>query len=244
MLEVCCGSYEDAKNAERGGADRIELNSALYLGGLTPSIGTLELIKENLSIETVVMVRPRGGGFYYTEEEYEVILCDAKQFLQKGCDGIAFGFLNENRTVDVSRTKKMVDLIRSFDKEPVFHRAFDVTEDMEEAMEQIIACGCTRLLTSGQMPTAMAGIANLTWLHEQYGKSIDFVAGSGVNETNAQILMKQTGILSLHSSCKAWQMDVTAEGKNVSFGFQSDLPKQYDVVSSEKVRELANIMKL
>ena len=101
IVEICCGSYEDCLRAERGGAKRVELNSALFLGGLTPSIATVKKVLENTSLEVIAMVRPRGAGFCYLESEVEVMMQDAEEMLKLGVDGLAFGFLNEDCTVDV-----------------------------------------------------------------------------------------------------------------------------------------------
>ena len=122
-VEICCGSYQDCLNAYHGGADRIELNSALFLGGLTPSIASLKLAKQEVEIPIVCMVRPRGAGFNYDESEIKVIFEDAKELLEAGADGLAFGFLNEDASIEVELTKKMVELIHSYGKEAVFHRA-------------------------------------------------------------------------------------------------------------------------
>ena len=125
LLEICCGSFEDVKTAWQNGADRVELNSALYLGGLTPSTANLICAKEQCSIPIVTMVRPRGGGFCYSQDEYETMLLDARILLEHGADGIAFGFLTEDHAIHRNRTQEMIDLIHSVGKEAVFHRAFD-----------------------------------------------------------------------------------------------------------------------
>ncbi len=122
--EICCGGYEDARTAAAYGAQRVELNSGLYLGGLTPGIGTLKLTKETTDLNVVSMVRPRGGGFCYSEEEFCAMLRDAEELLQAGTDGIAFGFLNNDRTINLARTREMTSLIHAYGKTAVFHRAF------------------------------------------------------------------------------------------------------------------------
>ena len=111
VLEICCGSFEDVKTAYENGADRVELNSALYLGGLTPSLANLICAKEQCEIPVVAMVRPRGGGFCYSAEEYQTMILDTKLLLEHGADGIAFGFLKENQTLDTERTKELIHLI-------------------------------------------------------------------------------------------------------------------------------------
>ena len=108
LVEVCCGSAEDAINAQKGGADRIELNSSLFLGGLTPSIGELKVTRKSVDIPIMAMVRPRQGGFCYTETEYKTAVADAEALLECGADGIVFGFLNADGTVDCEKVKAFV----------------------------------------------------------------------------------------------------------------------------------------
>ena len=127
LLEICCGSAEDALVAARNGADRVELNNNLFQGGLTPSIGTLQVVKSHTAIPVMTMVRPRAGGFCYTETEMETARADAKALLSAGADGLVFGFLHEDGTVDERRTREMVELAEG--KPCVFHRAIDVVLD-------------------------------------------------------------------------------------------------------------------
>ena len=107
LVEICCGSYEDALNAYKGKAKRIELNSALYLGGLTPSLASLKLTKKNTNLKVITMVRPRGAGFYYNDIEFEVMKEDARCLLENGADGIAFGCLNQDGSINEKQTKAM-----------------------------------------------------------------------------------------------------------------------------------------
>ena len=127
LLEICCCSLDDALQAEAGGANRIELNSALEAGGLTPSLGCLIEVKKRLSISVIAMLRPRTGGFCYTEMEFETMLQDAELLLQHGADGLAVGILTPERQIDFSRVQKIVDICRKYQRESVFHRAIDVT---------------------------------------------------------------------------------------------------------------------
>lgn len=157
MIEICCGSYEDALAAWKGGAERIELNSAVYLGGLTPSIGSLRLVKENTGLKVISMVRPRGAGFSYTEAETEQMFADARILMENGSDGLAFGFLTSEGKIDSERTGRMIRLIHEFHGEAVFHRAFDCVEDPYEAIEELIRLGTDRILTSGLKEKAAAG---------------------------------------------------------------------------------------
>ena len=238
LLEVCCGSYEDALQASIAKAHRIELNSALYLGGLTPSLGTLIKVKEQTNIKTICMIRPRAGGFHYSSEDIEVMFRDAKILLDNGADGLAFGFLNEDSTIDSSQTKKMIDLIHSYQKEAVFHRAIDVSKNYEEAINTLIELGCDRILTSGSRATVNEGKDVMKATYATYGSKIEFVMGSGVNESNAQQLIDYTGINQVHSSCKNYKIDPTTSNEYVSYQYLES--NKYEVVDSEKAKAILN----
>ncbi len=244
LVEICCGSYYDAKQAFLGGADRIELNSSLFLGGLTPSIASLELIKEDFDLNTICMVRPRGAGFLYNNEDKKVMFKDAKALLKANADGIAFGFLNENKTIDIENTRKMVDIIKSFDrkKEAVFHRAFDCVKNPYEAIEQLIDLGIDRLLTSGLKNKAFEGIALIKDLNDKYGDKIEILAGSGINYENAKEIIEKTGINQIHSSCKSFIQDAATSSENVSYAYL-DNENKYDVVCLELVKKLVDSVK-
>ena len=209
MIEICCGSYEDALAASRGGAERIELNCALALGGLTPSVGCLRLVKKNTALKVISMVRPRGAGFCYTETEAEQMFEDARALLENGSDGLAFGFLTEDGEIDAERTGEMIRLIHSYDgREAVFHRAFDCTSNPRKAMRKLIELGADRVLTSGL-------------------------------RDNARSLMEETGLTQVHSSCKDWRRDATTTGEHVTYRFAPEPHENnYDVVSEALVRKL------
>lgn len=243
MIEICCGSYEDALAAYNGGAKQIELNSALALGGLTPSLASLTLTKRNTDLKVICMVRPRGGGFYYSEKEFEVMMADCQLLLENGADGIAFGFLNPDLTIDTIRTQKIVDLIHQYKKEAVFHRAIDVVHDYEASIEMLINLNIDRILTSGQKEKAPQALQRLTSIQAQYGAQVSFLMGSGVNEQNAVELMEKTSITNIHSSCKDWRLDPTTENHGVSYAYTDNpSPLAYDVVSEEKVRGLVRVV--
>ena len=242
MIEVCCGSYEDAINSYMGGAKRIELNSALHLGGLTPSIASLTLTKKNTDLKVICMVRPRAAGFCYSDIEFEQMMEDAKILLENGADGLAFGFLNEDCTINTERTKKMVQLIKSYNAEAVFHRAYDCVNDPIKAIEALIDMKVDRLLTSGLKPKAMDGKDMIKSLQEKYGDKIEILAGSGVNASNAEALMEYTNISQIHSSCKDWSNDKTTSGEYVNYCYGPDgHENDYDFVSQELVRKLVNL---
>ena len=242
IYEICCGSYEDALQASRGGAERIELNTALHLGGLTPTIASVKLTRENTSLKIISMVRPRAGGFHYTQAEKEQMFAEAELLLEYGSHGLAFGFLHADATVDVESTKKMTALIHAKGGEAVFHRAFDCVKDPYEAIEQLIAAGVDRILTSGLAPKAVEGKEMLRSLQEKYGNQIELLAGCGVNASNVREIIADTGLTQAHSSCKDWREDPTTCGGKVSYSFaQPPHASCYDIVSEERVRELVQI---
>jgi len=236
LFEVCAGSVQDCINAQLGGADRVELNSALHLGGLTPSLAMLKLVKEKTSLKVICMDRPRAAGFCYDDVEIETMFEDAKILLENGADGISFGFLNSDATINVTETKKMVELIHQYQKEAVFHRAFDCVDDPMHAIKQLIDCGVDRILTSGLQPTAMQGASVLEKLQSEFGDQIKLLAGSGINANNIRALKEQTGLHQFHGSCKEWCKDPTTTVGNVSYAYhESD---DYDCVSLEKVKSI------
>lgn len=241
-IEVCCGSYEDCLAAAKGKADRVELNSALHLGGLMPSLGTLKLVKAEIKLPVICMVRPRGAGFCYTKYECKVMFTDAKLLLENGADGLAFGFLHEDGQIDVEQTAKMVNLIHQYGKEAVFHRAFDCVQDPYAAMETLISLGVDRVLTSGLQAKAFDGRKLIADLQQKYGGQIEILAGSGVNAANAKQLMDETGISQVHSSCKTWVKDPTTQvNPGVSYAYASgDEALCYDIVSEALVKKIVD----
>lgn len=239
IIEICCGSYEDALAAYRGGAKRIELNSALYLGGLTPSLGTLLLVKKHTELQVIAMVRPRGAGFCYTDAEFETMMLDAELLMKNGADGIAFGFLDQDGNIDEKRTKSMTDMVRAYGKEAVFHRAFDCVQDPYRAMEQLISLGIHRVLTSGQKAKAMDGIELIADLQKKYGDRVEILAGSGMNADNASEMFRRSGISQVHSSCRGWLLDPTTTGPEVTYSYAaSPHENDYEAVDEKLVRTL------
>ena len=239
IVEVCCGSYYDALQAQYGGARRIELNSALHLGGLTPSLATLLKVKEETDLEVICMVRPRGAGFCYNDEDFEIMKLDAEILLDNGADGIAFGCLNEEGDINISQTREMVNIIKSYHKTAVFHRAIDCVNDIDESMNILITIGVDRILTSGLQNKATRGKEMIKYLHDAYGNSIEILAGSGINAGNVKKFLDFTGINQVHSSCKDWNLDPTTSKDEVDFSFNGD---EYDVVSQELVEMLIDVV--
>ena len=235
-LEICCGSYQDCLAAYEGGASRIELNSALFMGGLTPNAATVRLAKETVKIPIVCMVRPRGAGFCYNEKEVAEMFAQAQDLLDAGSDGLAFGFLTDAAAIDVELTKKMVDLIHSYKKEAVFHRAFDCVKDAKAAIEVLIELGVDRILTSGLENSAPAGKECIQSLVSEYGSRIQLLAGAGINPGNVANFVKETGVGQVHSSAKTWFIDPTTSTEKVTYAYHN--ADDYDGVNVETVKAL------
>lgn len=236
--EICIDSYAGAKIAADLGYTSVEINSALDLGGLTPSLGLVREICNNLKIEKNCMLRPRGGGFCYTASEYETMLDDLDILCQEKIDGIVFGFLTADYHVDIARTTEMITRIHQAGLKAIFHRAFDNTIDPKQAIETLIQLRADRLLTSGQAGTAIEGADLLAKLQAEYGQEIELVAGAGVKAKNALQLLQKTKVNYIHSSCRVQATDVTSK-LNVSYAIYKDYPTNYlctDYASAEALR--------
>jgi copper homeostasis protein len=201
IIEIATTDFESTKAAITGGADRIELCTALSEGGLTPSLGLIQQCRNRFAVALFPIIRPRGGDFLYTKEEFEIIKQDALLCKEKGCDGVVVGFLNQDGTVNKEWTATSVDLV--YPLEVTFHRAFDRCRDPFEGLEAIIEAGCQRLLTSGQQPTAPEGIDLIRQLVTKAKDRIVIMPGSGVRAENIKTLAEKTGAVEFHSSLKA-----------------------------------------
>ena len=203
-VEICIGNVEDAVKADNYPIDRIELNCALELGGLSPGIETVRYLKKRIKTPVCVMCRPRGGDFCYNETEYEVMYKEAEEMLKSGADGIVFGYLKEDKTIDKEKTRKMVELIHSYGREAVFHKAFDETEDLEDSVQRLIDLKIDRVLTSGKAPSAkiLEGCKVLRPLQEKYKDKIQLLPGGGVKSSNAVDILKISGCDQIHMTAK------------------------------------------
>ena len=182
IIEVCAESYEYAVKAEKAGADRIELCKDLRLDGLTPDLEIAKKTINKLNIPVFILIRPREGDFNYSNEEYELMKADIEKFKEMGCKGIVSGVLNEDETIDLERTKELVELSRPL--EFTFHRAFDIVQDPFKEIENLIDTGVNRLLTSGQKDKAIDGLDLLNELKEKTNNKIVIMPGSGITIDN------------------------------------------------------------
>ena len=211
QIEICCGSIQSVANAKAGGAVRVELCQGLVEGGTTPAHATIDYAVRGLGMKVFVLVRPRGGDFCYNELEIKMMEEDVAYCKKVGVAGIVVGFLHPDGTIDTELTRRFVELS---DPLPVtFHRAFDRCTEPLKALEQIIGCGCARILTSGCRPTAMEGADLLQQLVQQADGRIQILAGSGITPENVAALKQKTGVPEIHGSCKftradgAWETD-------------------------------------
>lgn len=240
LLEICCGSLDDALEAGAGGADRVELCSCLFLGGLTPSFGTLVEARKRLAIPVIFMVRPRGGGFCYTEPEMAAMERDTEMAIAHGADGVVFGILTEDGRVDVARTKRIRERIGSH--EAVFHRAFDVTPDPFRALDQLVDLGITRVLTSGQCDTVAEGLDLIRRLVDYAGDRIQILPGGGIKPFQFDQVITRTGCGQIHVAAFTTRRDDSTRHKRwVTFGGALFPPENvYDLTDRRVVADLAS----
>ena len=197
LLEICANSFDSALNAEKAGADRIELCSELSIGGITPSYGVLKKITSELKIPVHVLVRPRSGDFTYTKDEFDIIKENIKICKELGVSGIVTGILNEDNTIDFQRTQELIELSKPLHF--AFHRAFDCVPNPKESLQKLIDLGVKTILTSGQKPKAENGIELLNELQQIAGDKLTILAGGGVNPKNVRAF-KKAGLKAVHAS--------------------------------------------
>lgn len=219
LVEVCCGSADDVIEAWRAGADRVELNSDLFHGGLTPTVGSLRVAKRETGLPVMAMVRPREGGFCYTEAEFAVCLEDARVLLENGADGLVFGFLHPDGTVDRERTKALTDLALAAGKQAVFHRAVDVTPDWRAALDTLIELGMTRVLTSGQAPDVSWGAGTVRQMIEYAAGRIQILPGAGITPLSLERVLAESGAEQIHVAIHRSLPDLsTANNRAIFYG--------------------------
>jgi copper homeostasis protein len=201
LVEACVNSPLSAIEAEKGGANRVELCDNLYEGGTTPSAAAILVTRKNIGIALNVIIRPRGGDFIYSDMETEVMLQDILFCKQNSVDGVVLGALTPDGNIDISKTQALTQA--AFPMNVTFHRAFDMVTDPEKALEDVILCGCDRILTSGLQNKAAEGKDMIAKMVKQAGDRIIIVAGSGINDQNAALLVTYTGVKEIHSSSKS-----------------------------------------
>ena len=230
-LEICVDSVESAAAAAEGGAERVELCSTLSEGGITPSAGLISAVRAAINIQLFVIIRPRGGSFVYSEHELDVMRKDIVDAKTRGVDGVVLGVLTDKDTVDRERTLDLIELARPL--QVTFHRAFDVCADLHRALEDVIACGADRLLTSGGKSDAVKGMKTIASLQRRAADRIRIMAGGGIRISNVRLVALRTGIREVHTSLstqmKSAASDSGAEVNALLGGFTRYLVRENDV---------------
>ena len=214
-IELCCGSLGDAITAYKNGADRVELCSCIYFGGLTPSPNALTILKEKTGIETAVMIRPREGGFCYDETEFELMLHDGDEMIKRGADALVFGFLTHDGYIDEDKTARFMAMINGR-CQSVFHKAFDVCkDDLIEGAQKLHRLGVSRILTAGKKKTAIDGAENLKKLIDLH--TIGILPAGSVRAHNLQELYEKTGTDWAHTSAFEPCFDNSSDHDSILF---------------------------
>lgn len=238
-IEVCCSSLSEVREAVAGGARRVELCAAITCGGVTPSHATIKSITEAaLDIDINVLIRPREGGFHYSEEEVEVMCHDIEFCRQMGVHGVVIGALTRDGEIDIEACRRMVEA--AGDLSITFHRAFDVCIEPLQALEHIIALGCDRLLTSGQKPSAEQGAERIAELVSHAAGRIIIMPGAGITPQNIALIEQKTAATEFHSTAAINDSDYAYRGADVSFAAYPDREGIIRHSSREVVSELVN----
>lgn len=239
-VEICANSIASVIEAEKGGADRVELCDNICEGGTTPSYGLISLAKEKCKIKVFVMIRPRSGDFVYNENEINIMLKDIKAAVNIGVDGFVIGCLNSSLAVDYDTCSRLIEAAKSL---PItFHRAFDVTTDPFESLRVIESLGIDRILTSGQQNKAVDGIKLLTEL-QQYSPSFPkIMAGSGIDESNVEKIANLTGLKAFHVSLRTERKSIS-KTHNIQFNCSKDIPENIrKITSAERIKKFISIL--
>ena len=237
VVEIVVYNIESAMKAQEGGADRIELCDNPGEGGTTPSAGVIELVRQNLSIDVYVMIRPRGGDFYYSNYEFHAMKRDITQCQKLSVDGVVFGMLNTDGTIDKRRCQELIARARPL--KVTCHRAFDMACDPFEALEDCIEAGFDRILTSGREPQAAKGASLIAELVRKADGRIIIMAGSGVNEENVETIVTQTGVTDIHFSATTSRPSPMqyVQSKIAAMGQQASSEYQLRTVDPQRIRK-------
>lgn len=240
LLEICVDSAESALAAQRGGALRVELCSNLLEGGVTPSAGLIAIVRKQLSIALHVMIRPRGGDFSYTNEEFETMKLDLDIAKNSRVEGAVLGILNHDGKVDEARTRELVERARPLSV--TFHRAFDMAPHLEESLEAVIRTGADRILTSGGQPRAEDALGVLATLIEKAGSRIAILVGGGIRDHNARRIVEATRAREVHVGHSGVEVPIASavshRNDKIRMGVVEHCEYQRSVVSEDRVRKL------
>lgn len=197
-IEIACFNLQSALIAQKAGADRVELCADMTFGGTTPLIETIQQAREHLTIDINVMIRSRGGNFVYSDSEFEQMKSEIETIKKLGVNGFVFGILKEDNTINIQQNKALVELAKPLPC--TFHRAFDQVSNYEKALEEVISCGFSTILTSGTFPNVMEGKEVLKQLIIQAKNRIEIMPGGGLRSTNISELDEMVNANWYHSS--------------------------------------------
>jgi copper homeostasis protein len=231
LLEIAAGSLASALAAQEGGADRVELCSSLAEGGITPSYGMLVTVREHVRIPVYVLIRPRGGDFLYGDAEFDIMLRDVETCVRAGFDGVVIGALDADGHVD-PRCRELVKAAGTLGV--TFHRAIDASADLSRTLEDAIALGCERVLTSGGCANASAGAQVIAGLVKQADNRIKVMAGAGIRSGNLAEVARLTGAHEFHGSART----VVKSRMRYLNPALKDLPPDTEQSSAEEVRAM------
>ncbi len=241
-LEICAVSVASVINAEKAGAARVELCAGIYEGGVTPSYGIIASAKKYTSIDINVMIRPRGQDFCYSDIEFEIMKKDIEFCKELRVNGVVFGILNSDGTVDTQRCSELVKIARPL--HVTFHRAFDMTPDPYAALEDIISTGADTILTSGQQNTAFRGRHLIAGLVKMAKGRIEIMAGGGINEENILKIKNDTGADFFHmSASKNIDSKMIYRKQGIYMGGMPGIP-EYGIRESdtERIKKIKDIL--
>eukprot|EP01136_Pigoraptor_vietnamica_P009400 Opistho-1_new@45869 len=247
-LEICANSYASALAAQNGGAHRVELCDNMAEGGTTPSYAQIKLCKERLNIAIWPIIRPRGGDFLYSDDEFDLMKEDIKICKTLNCDGVVLGILTANGEIDKQRCAELIKLAKPM---PVaFHRAFDMSNDLERALDNLIELGFVRVLTSGAAESAFNGIKTIAQLVKRAKNTIEIMPGAGITPANIATIASQTGAKNLHSSARV-NVNSKMEFQNKQTNMSSTLANessvadeyQYQQTSATLVKQMIDQLK-
>ena len=241
-IEVCIDNLESLHNALSGGANRIELCSSLALGGLTPSFGMMKQAAKISSVPVYAMIRPRQGDFIFDNDDMLCMLEDIEACASAGLDGVVLGVLAPNGSIDMPKMHQLADKAHSLNLGMTFHRAIDQCTDYQVALEQVIALGCERILTSGIAANAEQGIHVLADMVKQADGRIDIMAGAGVNATNAKMIRSNTQVPALHLSGKSTRPSLMEKSSSAQMGNDNVDDYQIPVTDARKISDMRAVL--
>lgn len=241
IVEVVVYNIASAFNALAGGADRIELCDSPGEGGTTPSVGTIEVVRRNLSIDVCVMIRPRGGDFHYSRYEFHAMKRDIAMVQRLSADGVVLGILKPDGTIDVERCRELIQVARPL--KVTCHRAFDMTRDPFEALEACVEAGFDRILTSGGHPTALEGVDTIAALVQRAEGRIAIMPGSGINENTVAAIVKRSGVSEIHFSAAASEASAMTYRNEKIAGMGNEQGREFTLrtVDPDRVREIRRL---